>query len=308
MNFQIRFGRLKKSAKGGALIVMVAIVFAFVILSLARFAYIAAQTGLDRSVTMNKSLESIDIALANFVAHNKRLPCPADGRIASTAANAGIEMTFPSCNAQQHGVLPWQTLGLAEYLSKDPWGGRLTYRVDPALAAAAPLLMNMSLCDVSGTGSVAAGGACRTPTPTCVANPATCTAPATFLVGKGLDVWTGTGAWAARAQNRSNGTGAAYILISHGETGAGAYNERGIFQPGTLGAIPLIPPPGTQAAGNDELPHFANQVLTLPPTQNTTFRNASRDTSFSLTHFDDYISHPSIRSVLAQVALQERVH
>jgi hypothetical protein len=169
----------------------------------------------------------------------------------------------------------------------------------------------MSNCDVSGSGGVAAGGVCRVPTPTCVVNPATCTSPTSFLAGKGLDVWDGIGGaagWAARKNNRLTGTGAAYVIISHGSTGAGAFNSNGILKPGTIGLIPKIPPPGTQPAGNDEIPNLNNQAIALPGSQANTYRDAPMDVSRTATNFDDYLSHPTITSVLDKVSLRERIH
>jgi hypothetical protein len=293
---------------GGALLIIVGIVLILAMTALIRYTPSEMARKLRKQTEISKSLAKIDTALANFVAKNRRLPCPANGLLATGVANAGIEMNFPACNTQTNGVVPWITLGISEDDARDPWSARFTYRVDPALAAAAPLLMNMSNCDVSGTGSVAAGGACRSPTPTCVANPATCTSPATFLIGKGLDVWDGTSAWAARSNNRPAGTGAAYVLISHGETGAGAYNRGGVFQPGTIGPIPLIPGPGTQVAGNDELANLNNQGVFLTSAIGSAYRDSTVDTSRALSHFDDYLSHPTLQTVLGKISLGARVH
>lgn len=299
----------RQRQQGIALVIAIAIVAIIALAYFAKAAMSDAQRRLGKNASMTMIFNKVDLALVSFVAQHRRLPCPADGRIASGAANVGIELA--SCATQQHGVLPWVTLGLNESDAKDPWNGRLTYRVDPALAALVPSLMDMSNCDVSGTGSVTGGGGCRTPTPTCVANPATCTSPTTFLTGKGLDVWDGVGGaagWAVRVNNRPLGTGAAYVVISHGETGAGAYNARGIFQPGTIGPIPLVPLPGTQFAGNDEMPNLANLGLTLPATQASTYRAVSFNTAVNLSHFDDYLSHPTISDVLKKANLQQRVH
>ena len=43
----------------------------------------------NRQLVQSK-LTTLDTALANFVAQNKRLPCPANGTIASGAVNAGM--------------------------------------------------------------------------------------------------------------------------------------------------------------------------------------------------------------------------
>lgn len=297
--------------RGAILILIVAIVLLLVLAGLTHYASRELSQRLDKKNVLQSKLDRLETALTNFVVQHKRLPCPADGRIASDAANVGIEISFPSCNQQQFGVVPWVTLGISEDDAIDIWGARISYRVDPALASSVTPLMNMSNCDVSGTGSVAIDGTCRTPTPTCVANPTTCTSPTTFLAGKGLDVWDGVGGpagWATRVNNRITGSGAAFLLISHGETGAGAYNRRGNYQPGLIGPISLAPLPGTQFAGNNEMPNINNQVLVLPATQSSTFRDTQRDTSRTLNNFDDVVRHPTISSILRRAALHERVH
>lgn len=300
-----------KYQHGGTLLIIVVAMMIIAMVALNKCSSVEFTRRLDKQNDLSAQFDKVENALVNFVVQNKRLPCPADGRIASGVANAGVEIAFPACNTQQYGVVPWVSLGISEHDAIDTWGARISYRLDPALAGTVPLLMNMSNCDISGTGSVAGGGACRVPTPTCIANPATCTSPATFLVNKGLDVWDGLGGgggWAARINNRPNGTGAAFLLISHGATGAGAYNPKGNYQPGILGPIPLVPPPGTQFAGNDEMPNINNQALSLPAIQATTFRDAPTDKTKTLTHFDDVVRHPTIQSILVRASLQERVH
>ena len=266
-------------------------------------------------------LTSLDTALANFVAQNKRLPCPANGTIASGAANAGIESPFPAtgvCNpvAQTYGVIPWVTLGLTEDDATDPWFGRMTYRVDPALSQIAPLLMDMSNCDPSSTGAVGAGGTCKAPIPPCTGN-TNCTSPNNFLLGKGLDVWdgvNGAAGWAVRQNNRAAGTGAAYVIISHGPTGAGAYNKNGagapLFatQPGSLSIPNPAPPPAVLPAGTDELINFNGRSIALPSAQATTYRAAPLNDIPTQIHFDDYLSHPTIMAVLTKANLGPRAH
>lgn len=299
----------KRRQAGLALLAIVAILGVVAMAIFAKWAMSDAQRRLRKTTDIAKILDRVDRAMVDYVTQHRRLPCPADGRVVSGSPNVGLELA--ACPSQAHGVLPWVTLGLSEDEARDPWNGRLTYRVDPALTTLVPRLMDMSNCDIAGTGSVGAGGVCRIPTPTCVANPATCTSPATFLTGKGLDVWNGVGGaagWATRTNNRPLGTGAAYVVISHGESGAGAYNARGVSQPGNIGAISLFPLPGTQFAGDDEMPNLAFNVLTLPATQATTYRDAAFDPAISRAHFDDYLRHPSIAEVLKNARLKERVH
>ena len=269
-------------------------------------------------------LDAVETALTNFVAVNKRLPCPAYGTTPSGGANgtfiAGIETIDTAsgtcvAGAIPLGVVPWVTLGLSENEASDPWNARLTYRVDPALARAAPLLMNMTNCDPSSTGVVGAGGICRAPTAPCTGN-AGCTSPAAYLAGKGLDVWdnqNGATGWAARQNNTTAGTGAAWVIISHGPSGAGAYNSNGNLQPGS---IPL---------GRDREEQNVNgQPLAKPATQANTYRDAPLNDNGLLVptpppptpappprtqiHFDDYLSHPSLMSVLNRANLGPRAH
>ena len=253
------------------------------------------------AMTLGASDSKIDQALANFVAQNKRLPCPANGTIASGVLNAGVETLVVAtglCNpADQHnGVVPWVTLGISESDAADPWNGRITYRVQPALASNLLKLMDMSWCDPAGTPTVVFGLALAC-TPACVG--ATCTNPLSFLYSKGLRVQDGAGDWlnqpapawlGAPAPPPPNSSGAAYVLISHGPTGAGAYNKAGIVQAGST------------PAGSNETPNFA----AMPLTGATIFIDAAQNASANLTHFDDYLSHPTIATVLGHAGLGAR--
>ncbi len=265
-------------------------------------------------------LDAVETALTNFVAVHKRLPCPADGTIPSGGVRNGIEEvsgTGACANPlQSNGVVPWATLGLTENDVTDPWNGRLTYRVDPALAQAnpLPLLMNMSNCDPSSIGPAGPSGACVTPVSPCTGS-ASCTAPASFLFGKGLDVWdnqNGAIGWAARQNNSGAGTGAAWVIISHGPSGYGAYNGGGALQPGTV-------PPGE----NLEQQNANGLPLAKPAIQATTYRDAplndnnqgvipppppAPQTPRTRFHFDDYLSHPTLMSVLTRANLGPRAH
>lgn len=83
-----------------------------------------------------RTMDSIKEAVIGFAQANGRLPCPANGNIASGLANAGIEQfNGTSCVATfgAFGVVPWATLGTPE---TDAWGRRFSYRVSPAFADA----------------------------------------------------------------------------------------------------------------------------------------------------------------------------
>jgi hypothetical protein len=276
---------------------------------------VSLRDGTQRS-TIRTQLDTIDTALANFVAQNRRLPCPADGLIASGAPGVGQETLSPgpppatvppkgTCNpvTQANGIVPWVTLGLTEADATDPWGGRITYRVDPALAGDTPFLrlMDMSNCDPSSVvpgGSFPAIGGCKVPAPPCTGTVG-CTSPTEFLFNKGLDVWDGVNGvtgWNLRQNNRSAGTGAAYVLISHGPSGRRAYNRGGVLQQGSV----VVP------TNDEDLNH--NGLAVVLSNQNTSYRDAPINESVSAAHFDDYLSHPTIMSVLNRANLGPRAH
>src|SRR5258706_15180238 len=105
-----------------------------------------------RSLTTTR-LAGVDAALIQFVQLQKRLPCPADGTLASTNPGAGIEPVpnaVTGCTTNQAGgVVPWRALGLAEDDITDGWGRRLTYRIIAVMAANGA--MDMSKCDPAST-------------------------------------------------------------------------------------------------------------------------------------------------------------
>ena len=245
-------------------------------------------------------LAVIDSALVNFVVLNRRLPCPADGTVATGVANAGVEtldVLTGLCNpaTEISGVVPWVTLGISEDSATDPWRGRITYRVDTNLARAFPAvpnrLMDMSWCDPAGP-AVAVGSACVAG---CAG--ATCTSPQNFLNGKGLPVSDGNG-----IGNWLNNpivapyTGAAYVLISHGPSGTGSYINSGNLSPGTI------------AAGTSEILNQNNRVLMTGGVLGASYRDAALDDTTTALHFDDYLSHPTIMAVLQNANLGPRAH
>jgi len=126
-----------------------------------------------------------------------------------------------------------------------------------------------------------------------------CVPPATYLAAKGLDVWNGVGGaagWVTRTNNRAGGSGAAYVLISHGPSGAGAYNGGGILQPGNV------------APGTDEAFNSNGIAVYTAGTLATTYRDAQLTDLAGATHFDDYLSHPTIMTVLQKANLGPRAH
>jgi len=253
-----------------------------------------------RSITVTR-IAGVDAALVQFVSQQKRLPCPADGTLDASANTAGLEpmpIAANGCAAQQNGVVPWRTLGLTETDATDGWDRRLTYRVGVLLSVAGG--MDMSGCDPTGNADAepASTYLCKA---SCSA--ATCTSPTKFLTangtpsGKGLQVRNVAGAVLMNPNPlpaTDPHTGAAYVVISHGETGGGGY-----LGSGQLGA-------SSSTDGTEELKNYAS----APFVNNTVTYHVddSINTIAGATHFDDIVSRPTVLAVATKAGLGPRAH
>lgn len=305
------------AALAGFTLIEIAVVIVVLSLLLAMIAGIAtAMLGQQRREATRQRLAGIDTAIALYVSQNKRLPCPADGRLPSDDSNAGIERPVGggTCetltgtpNSQTHGVVPWRTLGLAEPDATDGWGNRLTYRVAPELVAATA--MDLTACDPGGsfnlTGTPA--GRCNqagSNTTDCNRDsfPDRCTPPSAYTQGKGLKVRT-LNAIVTLTMNpiAIPSTGAAYIVISHGENGEGAYNNRGVRQESTTpsGTLEL-----SNNAANVSFVYATSTAMADASAIVDDFPSYLTDSS----HFDDFVLRPSILTVASKAQLGPRAH
>ena len=274
-----------RKARGFTLVeILVVVVILGLIMAMAGILLRSVAATQKRSVTATR-LANIEAAIVQFVQVQRRLPCPADGT--QTAAAGGLEMysTGTCTGSQQHGVVPWRTLGLSAADALDGWERRITYRVGSELVA--PEAMNLSRCDPAGTGALVSG-VCNT---TCTANSlGNCTPPGTYLTGKGLTVknLSGTDVMAPTA---ATPTGAAYVLISHGESGGGAYLETGVLSPSST------------VDGTEEQKNYANLAI------GGGYYVDDQVTEVSGTaHFDDILLRPSVLTVANKAGLGPRSH
>lgn len=291
----------RPTTSAGFTLVEIAVVIVVLSLLLAMIAGIAtAMVGQQRREVTRQRLAGVETAIALFVSQNQRLPCPANGQLVSANANAGIEQSVAGtprtcnvagvANSQQHGVVPWRALGLAEQDITDGWGNRLTYRVDPDFVTMGT--MNFTFCDPAGGKLVAeaysatAGycdGNCATAT-----FPTSCTRPAAVVVNQGLAVQNLAG---SAVMSPAASTGAAYIVVSHGENSRGAYNNAGVLQAASG------PNWGLEEQNNDaSLALGAYYVDDFPVYAD------------SAGHFDDLVLRPSILTVATKAQLGPRAH
>jgi hypothetical protein len=201
----------------GALVVIVLILAAIGLL-LGRNATLS-EANLDQRARTASSLRHLSDALVVYATLNRRLPCPASGSSAAGDANPSTATT--AC-ASPAGVIPWATLGLRLEDALDGWGRRISYRVyDGATGFTQADGVNMTDCNWNAAirGSALPMYNQLDASGKCIATPAhstrdTQTAATPFLAGKGLS---------AQDQLGAITPGLAFLLVSHGETGAGAW-------------------------------------------------------------------------------------
>jgi prepilin-type N-terminal cleavage/methylation domain-containing protein len=295
----IPFARRNPRYAAGFTLVEIAVVLVILAIVIAMAALLTRgiAAGQKRSLTTTR-LAGIDAAVVQFVMQQKRLPCPANGTVASTGVNPGLEARGAPglcTNNQQDGVVPWAALGLAEADVTDGWERRLTYRVDPALTA--DNAMDMSACDPAGTGLAAAGNTCLISPP--AAAPCTsaalgnCTPPSAFLIGKGLRIQNvvGGAVMARPAGPNPPLPGAAYVAISAGESGGGAYLNSGQLSVTT-----------TTDGTEERQQNYASLPLGLY------YVDDGISDVPGPSHFDDIVSRPSVMSVISKAGLAPRSH
>jgi len=300
------------SRAGFTLIEIVVVLFIMgVIISMAAVLTRGVTAAQQRSITSTR-LAAIDAALVQFVQQQRRLPCPALGTRASTATTTPLpgdeyNRTTGGCQPvagafETSGVVPYRMLGLTENDITDGWGRRITYRIDPALAAEAAL--DMTGCDAAGqeaprfsTNPGPAATVARACNTACTSTALTsCTEPGVFIIGKGLTVKNVAGLILMNPNPGAGivNTGAAYVLISHGESGGGGY-----LNTGTLST-------SNSTDGTEEMKNYASGSWVSAAL--TYYVDDSTSDIAGTTHFDDVVLRPSVMNVISRAGLGPRTH
>ena len=162
-------------------------------------------------------------ALVSFVAQNERLPCPANPTLDTGDADPNAPTSV--CNSPA-GTLPWRTLGMSRDDAYDPWGWKISYRVYTGGAGALTQTSGASMVNCNTSTSllnqtgVSATGTCRVTRDTQALPPTPMASFITspYLLGKGLTV----------NNFGSSRTDTAFVLVSHGPSGYGAYTAAGV--------------------------------------------------------------------------------
>ncbi len=281
-------------------------------------------------------LEALESAITRFVMTNRRLPCPADGALDVTDAFFGLEQGDPAtgvCTVLDRGVVPWRTLGLGANDAVDAWGTLVTYRMwaKPTLASlintslAMDNGMNLSGCSPTEKFRVSDGSVFNCPGPKTTSSPTesmvfnwltadsnipniqsrglrvcsriTTTQPAACPVGDPQQITT---PWA--------GTGAAYVLISHGANQWLGYKPNNT-QPPVAGGVFINQPVGP-GGGTREQQNSNNQPLRMPNTNAGFYvddwideRVNVDDPANSPNYYDDIVLLPTVMKVALDAGL-----
>jgi hypothetical protein len=253
-------------------------VFALLILMLvvmaALFTLSRTRTAVDASSQTTTGLATAAAALEQFAGSSGRLPCPADPATDNGLASpntASVDCNFPQ------GTLPWATVGMRRDDAYDAWGWKISYRVySGAGGMTQDQGASMVNCDTSptlGSAGVDANKLCRS-THT--------TLPSEFLAGKGLDVTDFGTPYSHTANN-----GAAFVLVSHGATGLGAYTSAGVQK--------------TAPNSNDE----KNNLNATGPfvAESASSPDVAPDAN---NHFDDSLLHRTVSDLVRRANLSAR--
>jgi len=246
------------------LIIIVGVVFAIIAL----FGHQRSEGAVAQAAAR---LSRAEEALEQFASASGRLPCPANPAL--DTGDADPLNPLQPCNSPT-GTLPWHTIGLARDDSFDSWGWRISYRVYTGAAGSLtqPNGASMALCDTNTLSSpgLGAGGICQ-------GVRGWYTKDSEYLAGKGLPV-TDFGV---------PHLDAAYVLVSHGPSGLGAYTASGSQKP-----LPANP---------DEL---ANTTATGP----FIARAASSPdiAADDAAHFDDVLAYRTLQDFVNRARLAAR--
>ena len=140
-----------KKISGFTLVEMAVVTVIIGLLMGTMFGFASTMSRSSKLSETNKRQDIIKSALINFIAQNKRMPCPA------TAATNGFEVVptnTPACTGVTtgnvaNGIVPWASLGLSREMGSDGYNNPFGYQVAVA-ATNTDFALPTSNLDVSG--------------------------------------------------------------------------------------------------------------------------------------------------------------
>lgn len=238
----------------------------------------------ERLVQAQANMQRIKQALHAFAASHGRLPCPANGALDTGLAAPNAAATL--CTSR-NGTVPWSTLGLNQGDALDAWGRKISYRVyDGAAGMTISQGVSMSDCDtVEAVPQAPVGPGYR------------CSAAHDVMPGPGsgtyLDPALRPGLTVRVAGVNQNQQ--AWVLISHGASGRGAWliggNRVGV--PVSADELANTQPPSTPPAATQVYVQREENVENLDPIS-------------SPAHFDDLLMFERIDTLIRAAGRQAR--
>jgi Tfp pilus assembly protein PilV len=259
---------------------------------------------LEEQRTTEQRMDSLEKALKAYTVIHARLPCPAKGNALATDFDFGL--FFPNAATatctNPDGIVPWRTLGISQSEAMDGWGRFISYRVPvdtpapPAVPTTAGMTRanaaDMTNCDeyeLLPTPVSAPTFECPSSLDARDKNPVPLSVPLGFLdVRPGLTVRV----------NGTDQTQIAWVLISHGPTGLGAWWS-GQNPASRVCGLQQMPP-----ANSDE----CNNTLALPvppasfvqrPPQVLAANGQPLNPAVDTNHFDDVVRFQKIGEFIA---------
>ena len=212
------------------------------------------------------------------------------------------------------GMLPWATLGVAE---NDVWGGRFTYRVDPAFSSAllgfdettrADIYDFRDLCPPGSEDrfSRRGSGGCSTPRanlpmPSLICDAVPCEDSNSDNILIGLVATAPVNIFPSDYERGDIIDGAVFVILSHGPNSRGAFNRHGAV---SCNAFP--DGEGEQINANVRLPDVDvtdfNDSCDLADNDNEHFFVSHPPTRGGANDFDDIVIWASANEIIGQMA------
>jgi hypothetical protein len=268
--------RIRPQRGLAAAVVVIVVILAIVALILGR-ATSRSDVDLDRRGATDAALTRVSKAIVEFAALNRRLPCPARGDL--DTGDADPVGATANC-ATPGGVVPWKTLALRREDALDGWGRKVSYRVFSG-ATGFTQTDGVSMTNCNSSLGTPFDTSLATGTSLCKSATIPPNTPAQFLAARGnmlvvQDLGT--------ARN-----GNAFVLISHGESGLGAYSAEG----GSRSTMP-------NAAGNEYTNTQAGGTYWIVA------HSGPGVDSTTAAYFDDVVAYKPFADLVQGARLSER--
>ena len=289
---------LASTQRGGIVMPMILSILVLGASMLALQAAKQTRQPLEAQRTTVQRMDSLEKALKAYTVIHARLPCPAKGNALATDFDFGL--FFPNAATatctNPDGIVPWRTLGISQSEAMDGWGRFISYRVpvDTPAPPAVPTTAGMTRANAADMTNCDTEPPAVAPTAPAFA----CTASLNVLNTAFMDVAVRPGLTVRVNGTDPPQTQIAWVLISHGPTGLGAWRS-GQNPASRVCGLQQMPP-----ANSDE----CNNTLALPvppaffvqrPPEVLAAGGQPLNPAVDINHFDDVVRFQKIEEFIA---------